>query len=79
MELQLAMEVWDSLSELNGMCLKQKGAKRTSQMSCGTKVAAPALFCQKNVISGYGRFWGSSIRVYGSKGRVKYVCNVCVS
>ena len=79
MELELAMEVWDNLSELNGMCLKQKGAKRTSQMSYGTQVATPALFCQRRVIFGYGRLWGSSPRVYYSKGCVKDVWNVCVS
>ena len=73
MELQLVMEVWDSLSELNGRCLKQKGAKRTSQMSYGTQVAAPALFCQRSVISGYGVFWGSSTRVSSSKGCEKDV------
>ena len=73
MELQLVMEVWDNLSELNGMCLKQNGAKRTSQMSWGTQVAAPALFCQRSLISGYGMFWGSSTRVSSSKGCEKDV------
>ena len=79
MELQLVFEVWDSFSELNGRCLKQLGAKRTSQMSYGTQVAKPTLFCQRNVISGYGVFRGSSNRVSSSKGCEKDVQTVCVS
>ena len=68
MELHLVFEVWDSLSELNGRRLKQLGAKRTSQMSYGTQVAAPALFCQRNVTSGYGMFWGSSLIFLAQRG-----------
>ena len=79
MELQLVFEVWDSLDELNGRCLKQLGAKRTSQMSYGTQVAAPALFCQRNVISSYGMFWGSSTPDSSSKGWEKSVQTLCVS
>ena len=79
MEIQLAFGVWDSLSELNGRCLKWNGAKRTSQMSWRTQVTTPALFCQRSVISGYGVFWGSSTRVSCLKGCVKDVWNVCVS
>ena len=65
-------EVWDSLDELNGRCLKQLGAKRTGQLSYGTQVAGSALFCQWNVISGYGVF-------RGSKGCEKDVQTVCIS
>ena len=72
-------EVWDNLDELNGKCLKQLGVKRTSQLSYGTQVAGSALFCQGNVISGYGVFRGSSNRVSGSKGCEKDVQTVCIS
>ena len=72
-------EVWDSLDELNGRCLKQLGAKRTSQMSYGTQVAGFALFCQWKVISGYGVFRGSNNHVSSSKGCVKDVQTVCLS
>ena len=71
-------EVWDSLDELNGRCLKQLGAKCTSQMSCRTQVADYTLFCQGNVISGYGVFRGSSNRVSGSKGCEKDVQTVFI-
>ena len=72
-------EVWDSLDELNGRCLKQLGAKRKSQMSYGTQVAEPALFFQRNVIFGYGVFRGSRNCVSSSKGCEKGVQTVCIS
>ena len=72
-------EVWDSLDELNGRCLKQLGAKRTSQMSYGTQVAGSALFCQGNVISGYGVLEAQAIVVSSSKGCEKDVQTVFIS
>ena len=71
MELQLEFEVWGSMSELNGRCLKKLWEKCMSQMSYGTQVAEPALFCQRNVTSGYGVFRGSSNRVLGQLGCVE--------
>ena len=47
MELQLEMEVWDSLSELNGRYWNWLQAKRTSGCENESDFVGPALFCKK--------------------------------
>ena len=51
--VQWCFEVWDSLDELNGRCLNQLGAKRTSGCENGSDSAGPALFYKKKVIFVY--------------------------
>ena len=75
MELQLAMEVWDSLSELNGRYWNKFEAKCTSGLCDGSETAGSALFCKKNVILCLGTLEGSIIRVSGSRKCTKLVSN----
>ena len=56
MELQLAIEVWDSLSELNGRYWNKLEAKRTRQSEDGSDSAGLTLFCKK--------MWFLSMRVF---------------
>ena len=45
----------------------------------GSQVTGSALFCQWNVIFGYGMFEGLRGRVFGSEGCEKDVQNACTS
>ena len=76
MELQLAMEVWDSLSELNGRYWNWLQAKRTSGCENGSDSAGPALFCKKMWFLCTRVFEGWMARVSGSQGCAKLVWNV---
>ena len=76
MELQLTMEVWDCLSELNGRYWNKFEAKRTSGLCDGCESAGSALFCKKKVIWCFGRLEGSTNRVSGSRQCTKLVWNV---
>ena len=70
------MEVWDSLSELNGRYWNKFEAKRARDLYDGSESAGSALFCKKNVIWCFGRLEGSTTRVSGSRKCKKCVWNV---
>ena len=70
MELHLATEVWDSLSELNGRYWNKFEAKYTKQSEDGSDYAGLALFCNKMWFLSMRRFERSKARASGLQGCV---------
>ena len=79
MVLQLAMEAWDSSSELIGRCLNYLWTKRTVEFGYGLQNAELALFCRKTVIMCTREFERQRGRVSGLLGGMELVYKVCVS